>query len=130
MEHQSPVDRSGGSLDNINEGSVLLAYNDYSNDNQSDGLQRERLFSSSLAGSVTDINYILFVLFSVNVLFRLNEILTNLLSYLSIIFFFFFFFFLHMLALQIEQQWYSLTHSSWDMRVCTFPRVFVRKLTW
>ena len=37
-------------------------------------LQWEKTFSNNLASSVMDSNYLLFVLFSINVLFQLNEI--------------------------------------------------------
>ena len=44
-------------------------------------------FSNSLAGSVMESNYLLFILFTANMLFQLNEILMLLLSCLSIILF-------------------------------------------
>ena len=46
---------------------------------------KRKTFSNRLAGSVTDSNKLLFDLFSVNALFRSNEILMFSLSWLSII---------------------------------------------
>ena len=62
---------------------VIRVNSSWNDDNQSD--EREKTFSNSLAGSVTNSKNLLFDLFSVNVLFRLKEILMHLLSCLSII---------------------------------------------
>ena len=91
IEHWSTVDGSrGGSRKYKLEFRAVsigqLGGGHLSNDNQTDGLERERFFTNSLAGSVKDRNCLWFVLFSVNVLFRLNEILILLLSSLLNIF--------------------------------------------
>ena len=93
IEHRSPVDGSSGASDYMNMATVQLGWTLDKNAlnermqtvGQTSCIER-KTFSNSTAGSVTDGNKVLFVLFSPNVVFRLNEILMLLLSCLSIIF--------------------------------------------
>ena len=94
-EQWSPVDGSGWPPDNINRGTMLLGWTLDENTlvektlvekkNSQMNFSKRKTFNYSLARSVMSSNIFLFVLFSVNVLFQLNQLFMFFLSCFSII---------------------------------------------